>query len=107
MNYTMEEIRLMALDMQRWKEEKCGKKLLTEQQFLDRYKTCDKCARQAVCRKMQFGYYANYDGEYGLVNRRRDVGTVQVCCVWDGATAEAVLDALKGAKERGEISGEK
>ena len=44
----MEQIRLMTLDMQRWKAEKYGRQLLTEQQFLDRYKTCDKCARQAV-----------------------------------------------------------
>lgn len=107
---TMEEIRLMVLDMQRWKEEKYGRLQLTEQQFLDRYKTCDKCARQAVCRKMQFGYYEEYgpDNEYaGRVNCRRDVGAVQTCCVWDGTTAAAVLDALSEAKERGEISGEK
>ena len=97
---TMEEIRLMVLDMQRWKAEKCGKQQLTELQFLSRYKTCDKCARQAVCRKMQFGYYADQGGEYGLLNRRRDVGTVRTCCVWDGATAAAVLNALSGMKQR-------
>lgn len=107
MSYTMEEIRLMVLDMQRWKEEKYGRQQLTEQQFLDRYKTCDKCERQAVCRKMQFGYYEDAGGEYGLVNRRRGVGTVQACCVWSGATAVAVLDALSEAKKRGEIIGEK
>ena len=48
----MEQIRLMTLDMQRWKEEKYGRQQLTEQQFLDRYKTCDKCARQAVCTEL-------------------------------------------------------
>lgn len=102
----MEQIRLMTLDMQRWKEEKYGRQQLTEQQFLDRYKTCDKCARQAVCRKNQFGYHVEYgpDNEYaGCINRRANYGTVQACCVWDGATAKVVLNALDEAKQRGEI----
>jgi len=102
----MEQIRLMTLDMQRWKAEKYGRQLLTGQQFLDRYKTCDKCARQAVCRKNQFGYYVEYgpDGEYaGRINRRANYGTVQACCVWDGATAEVVLNALGKARKEGAI----
>ena len=107
---TMEEIRLMVLDMQHWKAEKCGRQQLTEQQFLSRYKTCDKCARQAVCSQMQFGYYEDYgaSGDYcGRVNRQREIGVAQTCCVWDGVTAAAVLNALGEAKKRGEVIGEK
>lgn len=68
----MEQIRLMTLDMQRWKEEKYGRQQLTEQQFLDRYKTCDKCARQAVCRKKQFGYYEE-SGRYICTQQQRRI----------------------------------
>lgn len=106
----MEQARLMTLDFQRWKAEKSGKRQFTEQQYLDQYKTCGKCCRQSVCGQMKLGYCEDYapDGVcYGRANRQADYGAVKACCVWDGATASAILISLAKAVKRGEIIGKK
>ncbi len=108
MNYTQEEIADMVLDMQRWLEAKRGRRTMTEQEFLDRKRTCDKCARQSICRKVHIGYVEEYGlgGEYyGRHNRMTNHIDSVKCCVWDGETTNSIMDALEVAKKEGRVVG--
>lgn len=96
----------MFQDFLKWKAAKSGNHVPTEEEWLNRKRTCDKCARQAICRKVHIGYVEEYGpgGEYyGRHNRMTNHIDSVKCCVWDGETTEAIMDALEVAKKEGRV----